>query len=558
MRKLVILLGLLLVVAVPALAWAALPRPTQVEIVELPNDDGTGLGVLWYWDGDFPVGATVTIECEIAGEMIDEYSLSAENLERLLAAREWLREHVGPILPDMYAANATLDAAKTELQFAVANREATARQLRLTMWQRQNEFSALQRQRDKLWEKFSSRVMAGRTNLFEQQIDAQFTSAMLNAGLWAATNAAELDQDKLNVKGEFANRFGHDPPEADKLCTEVNSYTVLNPQVINGTYTGEPDEIDYEPAKQRSLPFKANTTYNLRMVVNYNGESAVYGLPSGAPKINYFNSSLLNNLIFAVGFAIVILVAIMIARRNPNIFIRRISGLEAVDEAIGRATEMGKPVLYICGLDSLASLSTLAAINILGRVARRIADYDSDLIVPHRDPIVLTVAQEVVREAYIDQGRPDAYKEDNIFFATDDQFSFTATTCAIMMRDKPAANFFMGYYYAESLLLAETGASTGAIQIAGTDALHQLPFFITTCDYTLIGEELYAASAYLSREPMLLGSLKGQDVGKALIMLLIVIQTLLFAIHAIMVKLNPAYAQTSWDWLKVLVEALGR
>jgi hypothetical protein len=81
----------------------------------------------------------------------------------------------------------------------------------------------------------------------------------------------------------------------------------------------------------------------------------------------------------------------------------------------------------------------------------------------------------------------------------------------------------MGYYYAESLLLAETGASTGAIQIAGTDSVSQLPFFITACDYTLIGEELYAASAYLSREPLLLGSLKGQDVGKALITLLIII-----------------------------------
>jgi len=39
----------------------------------------------------------------------------------------------------------------------------------------------------------------------------------------------------------------------------------------------------------------------------------------------------------------------------------------------------------------------------------------------------------------------------------------------------------------------------------------QLPFFVTACDFTLMGEELYAASAYLSREPKLLGSLKGSD-----------------------------------------------
>jgi hypothetical protein len=269
-----------------------------------------------------------------------------------------------------------------------------------------------------------------------------------------------------------------------------------------------------------------------------------YPLGTVTPKTNYFNISKFNNFIFAVLFAAIILGGIMVARRNPHIFIRRIQGLEAVDEAIGRATEMGKPVLYLCGLDPLSTLPTIAAVNILGRVARRIADYDSELVVPCRDPVVLTVAQEVARAAYMDAGRPDAFREDKIYFVTDDQFAYTAATCAIMMRDKPAANFFMGYYYAESLLLAETGAATGAIQIAGTDALHQLPFFITTCDYTLIGEELYAASAYLSREPLLLGSLKGQDVGKALVMLLIILQTVLFLVNG------------EWNWLARLVEAL--
>jgi hypothetical protein len=67
--------------------------------------------------------------------------------------------------------------------------------------------------------------------------------------------------------------------------------------------------------------------------------------------------------------------------------------------------------------------------------------------------------------------------------------------------------------------MAETGAQTGAFQIAGTDSVLQLPFFVTACDYTLMGEELYAASAYLSREPLLLGSLKAQDYGKLIALL---------------------------------------
>jgi hypothetical protein len=331
------------------------------------------------------------------------------------------------------------------------------------------------------------------------------------------------------------------------------------------------DKYDFEPAPALQVPLTKGQMYVLRMVVTgppppaaepaeaqpESGEADLSGtetsetpgegfIPEPAPQpvvrthdlggakplASLFKTTLANNLIFSVVFAVLILVAITRARRNPNMFIRRISGLEAVDEAIGRATEMGKPVLYLNGMNDLTDLATLAAINILGRVSRRIADYDSSLIVPSRDPVVMTVAQEVVREGYIDVGRPDAFRQDNIFFVTDDQFAFTAATCGIMMRDKPAANFFMGYYYAESLLLTETGASVGAIQIAGTDSQSQLPFFITTCDYTLIGEELYAASAYLSREPMLLGSLKGQDVGKAVLMIVIILQTLLFIFMA--------------------------
>jgi hypothetical protein len=93
----------------------------------------------------------------------------------------------------------------------------------------------------------------------------------------------------------------------------------------------------------------------------------------------------------------------------------------------------------------------------------------------------------------------------------------------VMMRDRPAAHIFMGLFYAESLLLAETGFATGAIQVAGTANVHQLPFFVVACDYTLIGEELYAASAYLSGEPKLVGALKGADLMKIVIIAAILV-----------------------------------
>lgn len=241
---------------------------------------------------------------------------------------------------------------------------------------------------------------------------------------------------------------------------------------------------------------------------------------------NFFNRAKVNNLVLCVLFSGLIMGYIGIARRRV-LKIRRIAGLEALDEALGRATEMGKPVLFIHGLRDMSQISTIAAVNILGRVARRTAEYDTALRVVAPDPVVMSVSQETVKASYIEAGRPDAFNPDHVFIAGAEQFSYAAAVEGIMLRDRPAAHIMMGYFYAESLLLAETGSTTGAIQIAGTDAFTQLPFFITTCDYTLLGEELYAASAYLSGEPRMLGTLKGQDAGKALILLVLAVGTFL-------------------------------
>ncbi len=241
----------------------------------------------------------------------------------------------------------------------------------------------------------------------------------------------------------------------------------------------------------------------------------------------WYNSMRTNALITSLLFVAIVVYFITMAQRGQHLFVRRIAGLTAVEEAVGRATEMGRPILYVPGLSTITDVATIAALNILGQVAKKTAEYDTPLLVPNRDPVVYTVAMEVVKEAYSEVGRPDAFNHDSVFYLTDSQMGYASGVDGIMARERPATNFFMGMFWAESLVLAETGAATGAIQIAGTDAIHQLPFFITACDYTLIGEELYAASAYLAKDPKLLGTLKGQDWSKALIVLLLMAAALL-------------------------------
>jgi len=246
----------------------------------------------------------------------------------------------------------------------------------------------------------------------------------------------------------------------------------------------------------------------------------------------WFNLDKLNNFIGIFLFTALIAWFIFHARHR-SLFIRKIAGLSAIDEAVGRATEMGRPVLYVPGLQDVDNIQTLAALSILGHVAEKTAEYETPLLCPCCRSVVMSTAQEVVRESYIRVGKADDFVRDNIRYLSDDQFGYVAGVDGLMIREKPAAIFFMGPFYAESLILAETGHSTGAIQIAGTAEASQLPFFVAACDYTLIGEELYAASACLSRDPVQVGSLKGQDAGKAIILGAILLSCLLITLSQI-------------------------
>lgn len=255
--------------------------------------------------------------------------------------------------------------------------------------------------------------------------------------------------------------------------------------------------------------------------------------PPAISSAQWLNRKKINIIVAVIVFGGLILVFIHHARRGRSLFVRKIAGLQAIDDAVGRATEMGKPILYCPGIGYIEDIATIASLSILGEVAKKCGQYDTKLINPHYDPIVYTVAREIVKESYTDVGRPDAFDPDSVYYVTDSQFAYAAAVDGIMLRERPATNFLVGWFRAESLILAETGASTGAIQIAGTDQVSQLPFFVTACDYTLIGEELYAASAYISREPLLLGAIKGEDWGKVIIGAILIAGSILGLVTAL-------------------------
>jgi Domain of unknown function (DUF6754) len=289
--------------------------------------------------------------------------------------------------------------------------------------------------------------------------------------------------------------------------------------------SGRSDSVEVVPFGARSYEDRNvsdDSTYSYSVAAVVNGERFA-STPSAQVRSakQWFDGRLTWVLILGLIICGAVVYFIESAKRGTKLFLRRIAGLEAIDEAVGRATEMGRPILFVAGIQDMDDVQTIAGLTILGSIARTVAEYDTKINMPVRASLVMTAARETIKQAYVIAGRPDAYNDDMVHYVTDEQFGFVAAVDGIMVRERPATCFFLGAFFAESLIMAETGNSIGAIQVAGTAMPAQLPFFVAACDYTLIGEELFAASAYLSGEPRQLGSLKGADVGKGIAMIVI-------------------------------------
>ena len=231
----------------------------------------------------------------------------------------------------------------------------------------------------------------------------------------------------------------------------------------------------------------------------------------------------LTSLLFFIFYIGALLYTVNRGRKGLKIpKIRRIAGLDSIEEVIGRATEMGRPVIYLPGQNAF-SAATFAALGILGHVGQVSARYDARLIVCCGQSNVYPVLRSTVSQAYTEAGKPDAYREEDVRFLTTDQFGFASGVNGIINREKVVGQLMFGGFAAESIVFAETGSTLGCIQVAGTPDILQIPFFITSCDYTLLGEELFAASAYLTRDNARTSTLVAQDWGRQFAVVLIIL-----------------------------------
>ena len=209
--------------------------------------------------------------------------------------------------------------------------------------------------------------------------------------------------------------------------------------------------------------------------------------------------------------------------------IKPLPGLLAMEEAVGRAVEMGRPVHSCPGGGALTNQyaqQTTAGIAIIGHVAKlcasRGAEYKVSVNVAHTIPAI----EEIIRTNYLSEGVIDQFSPDIVRFLPN-QNALMAYTMGMFEREKIAANIMVGAYFWEAIVLAEHGGSVGAMQIGGTARQSQLPAFVASCDYLLIGDEMFAAAAMIADDKGQIGNIAGQDLCRYLLTALMTVGMIL-------------------------------
>ena len=203
-------------------------------------------------------------------------------------------------------------------------------------------------------------------------------------------------------------------------------------------------------------------------------------------------------------------------------WMRRIAAIDAMEEAVGRAVETGKPV--VCGYGRARSFeaSTLAGLSTLEYVAKLAASKGAKLIVPLAGsdqgtggPVTIPIAREIVHNAFSSYTPELEEQNVELRYMGDIGFCVMSATVALLQNERPAAHIFIGQYMAECITLGEVTNTVGAIGIAGASGVGgNVATLAVTCDYVVIGEEVPALGAYFSNDPAMRGSIYAQDIIK--------------------------------------------
>jgi hypothetical protein len=223
--------------------------------------------------------------------------------------------------------------------------------------------------------------------------------------------------------------------------------------------------------------------------------------------------------------------------------IKNMPAIEAINEAVGRATEMDAVVFFSPGqyyLTTTYAPQIIAGLSTLSYIASLTATRGTRLHTILSQPELIPQTTEMLREQYAIANAPEDFSEDMIEFLPK-YWAWAAGIMSYLAREDIAANILIGPFSGEQISFLEVGARKGAIQIGGTARIVQIPVFALACDYFLIGEEIFALGAVLSEEPEQLQTIAIGDLIKV-----IAISTILLGVSFLLVNSNIIINVLEW------------
>ncbi|HWQ12855.1 MAG TPA: DUF6754 domain-containing protein [Roseiflexaceae bacterium] len=207
---------------------------------------------------------------------------------------------------------------------------------------------------------------------------------------------------------------------------------------------------------------------------------------------------------------------------------RPIVALELMRRALAYGAETGRAIHLSPGAGAVGARAT-AAETVAGllaaeRVAAEAALNGAPILASSGDAVAHLALRGTLRQAYQRAGLGQDYDPANVqLLAHQDPMAYASGVTTLYGRQRLEASQLIGSFGKEFLLVGEVGAQREVPQLAGATTTTALPLVYLAADGALIGEEIYAAEAYLARSPAPQARLLTQDALRTAVIVAIVI-----------------------------------
>jgi hypothetical protein len=235
-------------------------------------------------------------------------------------------------------------------------------------------------------------------------------------------------------------------------------------------------------------------------------------------------------LSFLVIFFLLIIVFAFLGRKRLAPNLRLIPAFQKLGRAIGLAVEAGTRLHLTLGRGGISGTpagSALVGLNILERLARTASISDRPPIATSGDGSLGILSQDTLYKAFQAVGQGAQYEPSYGQVTGLTPFSYAAGSLPTIFDEHVSTTILAGHFGSEVALITDASERLGATTLAGSDDLTAQAVLFAAAQETLIGEELYAAGAYLKSGPIHIASLRAQDVLRWALILVILVGAIL-------------------------------